>query len=162
MLATWVYAPILGFASIIASPATSPMSQLSAIAAQNFQQGQAFLTANNKKPGVITLKDDLQYKIIQAGAGPKPTANSTVTVDYEGKLLDGTIFDSSYQRGQSATFSLSEVIPAWQEALPLMNTGATWQLYVPANLAYGLQGVPGTIGPNEVLQFKVHLISIDN
>lgn len=122
--------------------------------------GEAFLTANKTKPGVVTLPDGLQYKVLEAGKGQKPTANDIVEVDYAGKLIDGTEFDSSYKRGQPATFPVSGVIPGWTEALQLMNVGATWELYIPASLAYGDQGAPPSIGPNETLIFKVHLIKV--
>jgi len=89
-----------------------------------------------------------------------PTGNDTVTVNYEGSLIDGSVFDSSYQRGQPATFKVGDVIPGWQEALQLMKAGDTWMLYIPAKLAYGNTGSPGAIGPNETLVFKVNLISV--
>lgn len=141
------------------TPSTQPTTPVD-IAEQNKQAGTAFLTANKNQSGVVTLPSGLQYKIIDAGTGPKPGKNDVVTVDYEGKHLDGKIFDSSYQRGQPATFPVSGVIPGWQEALQMMNTGATWELYIPADLAYGERGAAGAIGPNETLVFKVHLISI--
>lgn len=143
-----------------ASPQTvQPVSTVNP-ADQNRQAGDAFLASNKNQPGVVTMPSGLQYKVIEAGNGAKPGKNDVVTVDYEGKHLDGKIFDSSYQRGQSATFPVSGVIPGWQEALQLMNTGATYELYIPANLAYGERGAAGAIGPNEALLFKVHLISI--
>lgn len=123
--------------------------------------GKAFLEQNKKKPGVVTLPDGLQYKVIEEGTGPKPTLNDTVTVDYAGTLINGKEFDSSYKRGQPATFPVGGVIPGWVEALQLMKTGATWELYIPANLAYGDRGAPPVIGPNETLIFKVNLISIN-
>lgn len=129
---------------------------------QNAKAGQAFLSANAKKPGVTTTASGLQYKIITPGAGVSPAANDTVTVNYEGKLINGTVFDSSYQRGKPATFVVNQVIPGWQEALKLMKPGATWMLYIPSKLAYGAQGAPGAIGPNETLIFKVNLISVKN
>lgn len=122
--------------------------------------GQGFLEANKSKPGVVTLADGLQYKIINKGSGPKPTINDNVTVDYAGTLVNGTEFDSSYKRGTPATFPVAGVIPGWTEALQLMPVGSTWMLYIPASLAYGDQGAPPAIGPNETLVFKVHLIGI--
>lgn len=122
--------------------------------------GNAFLATNKAKPGVVTLSDGLQYKVITQGKGPKPSSQDIVVVDYTGTLIDGTEFDSSYKRGQPATFGVSGVIPGWVEALQLMNTGSTWMLYIPANLAYGDQGAPPLIGPNQTLVFKVHLIKI--
>lgn len=120
----------------------------------------AFLSANKSKPGVVTLPDGLQYKILAEGKGPKPTANDTVTVHYAGKLVNGTEFDSSYKRGEPATFPVSGVIAGWTEALQLMPIGSTWELYIPADLAYGDRGAPPVIGPNETLIFKVQLISV--
>jgi FKBP-type peptidyl-prolyl cis-trans isomerase FklB len=122
--------------------------------------GEEFLAANKHKHGVVTLPDGLQYRIIKQGAGAKPTMNDTVTVNYEGTLVGGTIFDSSYKRGEPATFPVSGVIPGWTEALQLMPVGSTWMLYIPANLAYGETGAPPAIGPNEVLIFKVELLNI--
>lgn len=127
---------------------------------KNQAEGQAFLAKNAKEAGVVTLPTGLQYKIINPGNGESPTANDTVTVNYEGKLIDGKVFDSSYQRKTPATFKVGQVIAGWQEALKLMKPGATWMLYIPSNLAYGKQGAMGAIGPNETLIFKVDLISI--
>lgn len=123
-------------------------------------QGDAFLAANKKKPGVVTLPDGLQYKILVDGKGPKPTDTDVVTVDYAGTLVDGTEFDSSYKRGQPATFPVSGVIQGWTEALKLMKAGSTWELYIPPSLAYGDQGSPPAIGPNQTLIFKVKLINV--
>jgi FKBP-type peptidyl-prolyl cis-trans isomerase FklB len=130
------------------------------VSAKNLLAGQQFLAKNAKETGVVTLPSGLQYKIITPGTGDMPTANDTVTVNYEGKLIDGTVFDSSYKRGQPATFKVGQVIKGWQEALKLMKPGATWMLYIPAELAYGPQGSMGAIGPNETLIFKVDLISV--
>lgn len=127
---------------------------------QNKIKGQQFLQTNKQKNGVVTLSDGLQYKVLTNGNGAKPTESDVVTVNYEGKLIDGTIFDSSYQRNQPATFPLSGVIPGWVEALKLMPVGSTWELYIPAELAYGETGAPPVIGPNEVLIFKVNLLDI--
>lgn len=117
-----------------------------------------FLETNKKKQGVVTLPSGLQYEVLVQGKGQKPSKTAMVTVDYEGKLVNGTVFDSSYQRGEPASFRVDQVIPGWQEALQLMETGSTWMLYIPANLAYGEAGAGGVIGPNETLIFKVHLI----
>ena len=122
--------------------------------------GAAFLEQNKSKKGVITLPDGLQYKIIKQGTGERPTINDTVTVNYAGKLIDGREFDSSYKRGEPATFPVNGVIPGWTEALQLMSKGSVWELYIPAELAYGAQGAPPAIGPNETLIFKVDLIDI--
>ncbi len=129
-------------------------------AQQNAEKSRAFLTANKNKPGVKTLANGLQYKVLQAGQGQSPTLNDEVTVNYEGRLINGTVFDSSYKRGQPATFPLKSVIKGWQEALTRMKPGAIWEIYVPPQLAYGEQGAPGVIGPNEALIFKVNLISV--
>ena len=126
----------------------------------NLSAGEAFLNANKSKPGVVALTDGLQYKVLTEGTGPKPAATDTVTVDYAGKLINGTEFDSSYKRGEPTSFPVNAVIPGWVEALQLMKVGSTWELYIPASLAYGNNGAPPSIGPNETLIFKVHLISI--
>lgn len=132
------------------------------VAQQNQKDGQAFLETNKKKPGVVTLPDGLQYKIITKGTGPSPKSDHVVVVDYEGTLVDGKVFDSSYKRGAPAKFPVNAVIPGWQEALQKMRVGSTWMLYIPAELAYGSNGMPGSIPPNATLIFKVHLISIDD
>jgi FKBP-type peptidyl-prolyl cis-trans isomerase FklB len=131
------------------------------ISQQNKKAGEQFLAENKTKPGVVTLKDGLQYKILSEGTGPKPSAQDTVTVHYAGTLINGNEFDSSYKRGQPATFRVSGVIPGWVEALQLMPQGSTWELYIPADLAYGDNGAPPVIGPNEVLVFKVQLLKIN-
>jgi FKBP-type peptidyl-prolyl cis-trans isomerase FklB len=125
------------------------------------KQGEDFLAENKKKEGVKTLPSGLQYKVIRAGTDKKPKADDTVTVNYRGTLIDGTEFDSSYKRGQPATFRVSGVIPGWSEALQLMGEGAKWQLFIPSNLAYGERGMGGIIGPNATLVFEVELVSIN-
>lgn len=125
----------------------------------NQQKGEAFLQQNKKKPGVVTLASGLQYKVITMGKGPTPLVSDTVVVDYEGRLINGTVFDSSYRRGQPASFPINQVIEGWQEALQRMPMGSVWELYVPASLAYADTDVPN-IGPNQVLIFKIHLLSI--
>jgi len=129
-------------------------------AEKNKKEGEAFLEANKKKEGVVTLPSGLQYKIIKEGDGPTPKDNETVTVNYRGKLLDGTEFDSSYKRGQPATFSVKGVIPGWTEALQLMKVGSKWELFVPAKLAYGERGAGNVIGPDAALIFEVELLSV--
>ena len=139
---------------------TGAQTQMQIPQEQNKAQGEAFLAANKNKPGVVTLADGLQYKIIVDGKGEKPTANDSVTVHYAGTLIDGTEFDSSYKRKEPATFPLRAVIPGWTEALQLMKVGSTWELYIPAMLAYGSRGAPPSIGPNQTLIFKVELLGI--
>ncbi|HSA77832.1 MAG TPA: FKBP-type peptidyl-prolyl cis-trans isomerase [Nitrospirota bacterium] len=134
--------------------------QAKALAEKNKKEGEAFLAENKKKRGVITMPSGLQYKILANGKGQSPKATDTVTVNYKGTLVDGTEFDSSYKRGQPATFTVNGVIPGWTEALQLMKEGSKWQLFIPSNLAYGERGAGGAVGPNAVLIFEVELISI--
>jgi FKBP-type peptidyl-prolyl cis-trans isomerase len=127
----------------------------------NKKEGEVFLADNKTKDGVITLPSGLQYRILKEGTGPKPVATDTVVCNYKGTLLDNTEFDSSYKRGQPATFPLSNVIKGWTEALQLMPVGSKWQLFIPSELAYGARGGPGgSIGPNETLIFEVELMSV--
>ena len=126
----------------------------------NKKQGDAFLAENKTKEGVVTLPSGLQYKILQAGTGPKPTASDTVVCNYRGTLLDGKEFDSSYKRGQPATFPLGGVIKGWTEALQLMPVGSKWQLFLPPDLAYGERSMGPDITPNSTLIFEVELVSI--
>ena len=124
----------------------------------NLKEGQAFLAENGTKEGVVTTASGLQYKVISAGSGAKPTVDSTVEVHYAGRLLDGTEFDSSVKRGVPATFGVTQVIAGWTEALQLMPQGSKWELYIPADLAYGPGGT-GPIGPNQMLIFEVELLN---
>jgi FKBP-type peptidyl-prolyl cis-trans isomerase len=130
--------------------------------AANKKEGDAFLAANKSKEGVVTLPSGLQYKILKAGTGPKPTANDTVECNYRGTLINGKEFDSSYKRGQPADFPVGGVIKGWTEALQLMPVGSKWQLFVPADLAYGDRGAGADIGPGETLIFEVELMSIQD
>jgi FKBP-type peptidyl-prolyl cis-trans isomerase FklB len=130
-----------------------------ALAENNKKDGAAFLAANATKEGVVTLPSGLQYKILVAGTGPKPSANDTVVCNYRGTLLDNTEFDSSYKRGQPMTFRVGGVIKGWTEALQLMPVGSKWQLFIPPDLAYGDRG-QGPGGPNATLIFEVELVSI--
>ena len=125
------------------------------------EEGKAFLAENGKREEVITLESGLQYEIITSAEGPKPTLNDQVTTHYHGTLLDGTVFDSSVDRGQPATFPVSGVIKGWTEALQLMSVGAKWRLYVPYNLAYGERGASAQIGPYTTLIFDVELLKIN-
>lgn len=127
---------------------------------KNKADGEKFLAENAKKEGVKTLPSGLQYKVITPGKGKSPKATDTVTTNYRGTLIDGTEFDSSYKRGQPATFPVSGVIPGWTEALQLMKEGAKWELFLPSSLAYGDRGAGKEIGPNAALIFEVELISI--
>ena len=126
----------------------------------NKKEGDAFLAANKAKEGVVTLPSGLQYKILTAGTGPKPTATDKVVCNYRGTLIDGKEFDSSYKRNEPATFSVNGVIKGWTEALQLMPTGSKWQLFVPPDLAYGERGAGQDIGPDATLIFEVELLSI--
>src|SRR3989338_10751076 len=129
-------------------------------AKKNLEAGQAFLEANKKKEGVVALSSGLQYKVITEGKGKQPKGTDTVVAHYRGTLINGTEFDSSYQRNEPASFPVAGVIKGWQEALPLMKEGAKWQVYIPADLAYGPRGAGGAIGPNEVLIFDIELLSV--
>ena len=128
----------------------------------NKKEGEAFLAANKTKDGVVTLPSGLEYKILTPGTGPKPTASDTVVCNYRGTLIDGKEFDSSYKRGQPATFPVGGVIKGWTEALQLMPVGSKWQLFIPSDLAYAERGAGADIGPNATLVFEVELLSIQN
>jgi FKBP-type peptidyl-prolyl cis-trans isomerase FklB len=127
--------------------------------AEALKQGEGFLAENKTKEGVVTLPSGLEYKILAAGTGEKPTLEDTVVCNYKGTLINGTEFDSSEKHGGPATFPVKGVIAGWTEALQLMPVGSKWQLVIPPNLAYGAQGPPG-IGPNATLIFEVELVSI--
>jgi FKBP-type peptidyl-prolyl cis-trans isomerase FklB len=126
----------------------------------NKKEGMAFLAANKAKDGVVTLPSGLQYKVLQEGTGPKPAPTDSVVCNYRGTLLDSTEFDSSYKRGQPATFPVTGVIKGWTEALQLMPVGSKWQIFIPADLAYGERGAGAQIGPYATLIFEVELLSI--
>jgi FKBP-type peptidyl-prolyl cis-trans isomerase FklB len=131
------------------------------VAKKNLALGEAFLSENAKREGVISLPSGLQYEVLTQGTGTRPLASDQVEVHYTGKLLDGTVFDSSEERGIPATFGVTQVIAGWVEALQLMNEGSKWRLYIPANLAYGPNGAPGSpIGPNSTLIFDVELLKV--
>lgn len=136
------------------------MAEAAAEAAKNEKLSKEFLENNSKKEGVVTLDSGLQYKVITEGTGETPKADSKVEVHYKGTLIDGKVFDSSYDRGQPASFPVNKVIKGWTEALQLMKVGSKWQLVIPADLAYGEQGAPPTIPPNSVLVFDVELLKI--
>lgn len=141
--------------------AATQQERLSALGAKNKEQGEAFLAANKEREGVVTLPSGLQYEVIDTGSGPSPQAVDQVTVNYRGTLIDGTQFDSSYDRGQPATFPVAGIILGWSEALQLMNAGSKWKLYVPPDLAYGQRGAGAIIGPNATLIFEIQLLSIE-
>jgi FKBP-type peptidyl-prolyl cis-trans isomerase FkpA/FKBP-type peptidyl-prolyl cis-trans isomerase FklB len=136
-------------------------AEAQAAAKKNATEGEAFLAANAKKPGVKTTESGLQYQVITEGKGPKPTADDMVKVHYKGELLDGTEFDSSYERGEPAQFSLQQVAPGWAEGVQLMPVGSKYKLWIPSKLGYGEQGTPGgPIPPNATLVFEVELLDI--
>jgi FKBP-type peptidyl-prolyl cis-trans isomerase len=130
--------------------------------AANKKEGEAFLAGNKGKESIVTLPSGMEYKILKQGTGPKPTANDTVVCNYKGTLINGTEFDSSYKRGQPATFPVSGVIKGWTEALQLMPVGSKWQLFIPSDLAYGDRGAGPDIGPDSTLIFEVELMSIED
>jgi FKBP-type peptidyl-prolyl cis-trans isomerase FklB len=127
----------------------------------NKEEGEAFLAQNKNREGVVTLPSGLQYMVLQEGNGASPGPSDRVTTHYHGTLIDGTVFDSSYERGQPATFPVNGVISGWTEALQRMQEGAKWRLFLPSNLAYGAQGAGEDIGPNATLIFDVELISVN-
>ncbi len=139
--------------------ATDP--QIKAVAEANKAQGEAFLRANGQKEGVVTLPSGVQYKVIEQGDGPSPGLTDTVRTHYRGTLIDGTQFDSSYDRDEPAVFPVNRVIAGWTEALQLMKVGDKWQVFVPSDLAYGLLGRGEKIGPNATLIFEIELLDIE-
>ncbi|MEK6672779.1 MAG: FKBP-type peptidyl-prolyl cis-trans isomerase [Nitrospirota bacterium] len=134
--------------------------QFKAMSEKNKREGEAFLAENKRKDGVITLPSGLQYKVIKAGTGAVPKETDTVVVHYTGTLINGNEFDSSYKRGEPASFSVNGIIQGWKEALLMMKTGSKWQLFIPSSLAYGERGAGRDIGPNSALIFEVELVSI--
>ena len=136
------------------------MAEAAAVAAKNEKLAQEYLEKNGKQEGVVTLESGLQYKVIKTGAGASPAAESKVEVHYSGTLLDGTEFDSSYKRGEPASFPVNGVIPGWTEALQLMQEGDKWQLVIPSELAYAERGAPPMIPPNATLVFEVELLKV--
>jgi FKBP-type peptidyl-prolyl cis-trans isomerase FklB len=136
--------------------------KMQAEGAANKKDGEAFLAANKSKEGVVTLPSGLQYKILKEGTGAKPTAADSVVCNYRGTLINGTEFDSSYKRGQPATFPVTGVIKGWTEALQIMPVGSKWQLFIPPDLAYGERGPGPEIGSNSTLIFEVELLSIED
>lgn len=137
-------------------------AQQQKLAQENKKKGDEFLAKNKNKEGVRTTESGLQYKVLEEGSGPSPSATDSVTVHYEGTLIDGTVFDSSYERGEPVTFPLNGVIPGWTEGVQLMKEGATYRFFIPGELGYGMRTQPGSkIGPNETLIFKVELLEVN-
>jgi FKBP-type peptidyl-prolyl cis-trans isomerase FklB len=136
-------------------------NERNASANNNKSAGENFLAENKNKEGVTTLPNGLQYKVLKEGTGPKPKSDSEVKVHYHGTHINGEVFDSSYERGEPISLSLTQVIKGWQEALPLMSVGSKYQFYIPAALAYGEQGAGNSIGPNEALIFDIELLGIN-
>ncbi|AKC87797.1 FKBP-type peptidyl-prolyl cis-trans isomerase [Pseudoxanthomonas suwonensis] len=134
--------------------------QQQGVADRNRAEGAAFLSANRSQKGVLTTPSGLQYMVLREGSGPRPLPSDTVRVNYEGKLLDGTVFDSSYERGEAVEFPLNRVIAGWTEGVGLMPVGSKYRFWIPAELAYGASGSPPTIGPNATLTFDVELLGI--
>jgi FKBP-type peptidyl-prolyl cis-trans isomerase len=139
---------------------TKHLEKMKVEAEKNKKDGEAFLAENKKKPGVVTLPSGLQYQIIKDATGPKPKATEQVVANYKGTLIDGTQFDSSYDRGRPATFPLQGVIKGWTEGVPLMSVGAKYKFWVPSDLAYGPRGRGKVIGPNSTLVFEIELVKI--
>ena len=135
-------------------------AQAGAAGEKNKMEGEKFLAENKARDGVMITDSGLQYEVVKEGDGDKPSATDTVSVHYKGTLIDGTEFDSSYSRGEPATFPLNGVIPGWTEGLQLMATGSTYRFYIPSHLAYGPRGAGGKIGPNSTLIFDVELLEI--
>lgn len=147
------------FAKKIMGVADQLAQRKAEMASDNLKAGQDFLAANNQRPEVTELPSGLQYEVLVAGTGEKPSAHNEVTCHYHGTLIDGTVFDSSVQRGKSASFPLNMVIKGWTEGLQLMPTGSKWRFFIPPQLGYGDRQVSAQIGPNSTLIFDVELIS---
>jgi FKBP-type peptidyl-prolyl cis-trans isomerase FklB len=145
---------------IISDYQAKKAQEMAALMNKKQAEAKAFMEENAKKPGVVTTASGLQYEILKEGDGATPTENDKVIANYKGTLVDGTVFDSSYDRGEPATFPVKGVIQGWQEALKMMKEGAKWRIVVPANLAYGPRGAGDLIGPNETLVFEIELIAI--
>lgn len=149
---------IVAFQEEMLSRQEEMMSELSA---ENLRAGQAFMAENADREGVISLPSGLQYRVVEQGEGVSPAVTDRVSVHYEGRLVDGTVFDSSLERGEPAVFPVAGVISGWTEALQLMSEGAKWEIFLPADLAYGERGAPPVIGPNAVLVFDVQLLKVN-
>ncbi|MDH5302230.1 MAG: FKBP-type peptidyl-prolyl cis-trans isomerase [Gammaproteobacteria bacterium] len=136
------------------------MERATELSMKNLEKGQKFLAQNKTRKGVKTLESGVQYEVITAGKGASPTEKDSVIAHYRGTSVDGTVFDSSYDRGQPATFPVNGVIKGWQEILPKMKVGDKWKVYIPADSAYGEHGAGGAIGPNEALIFEIELLEV--
>ncbi|USE36567.1 FKBP-type peptidyl-prolyl cis-trans isomerase [Endozoicomonas sp. SCSIO W0465] len=130
-------------------------------AQESLEKSRLFLAKNSKKPGIVVLESGLQYRVLTKGSGIKPSITDHITVHYEGRRIDGTLFESSYTRNQPATFQLNRVIAGWTEGIQKMPEGSTWELFIPSTLAYGSSGIPGIIGPNEAIIFKIELRDVN-
>ena len=148
------------FQNALSHATDSVNDKFKAKAKENLKAGQAFMAKNKQQDGVVELSNGIQYKELRKGSGAHPKASDSVTVHYEGSLINGTVFDSSKQRGEAATFPLNGVIKGWQEVLPLMSAGSRWQVVIPPKLAYGIKGAGTGIGPNETLVFEIELLEI--
>lgn len=144
----------------VAAMQRASADRATADAEKKLEEGRAFLTAQAQEDGVQSTESGVLYRVLEAGDGTKPSTSSQVQVHYEGTLLDGSKFDSSYDRGQPATFGVTQVIPGWTEILQEMPAGSTWEVWIPSELAYGARGAGSDIGPNEVLKFKIELIEV--
>ena len=151
-------AVIQSFFSQLQEKQNAAMAEMARV---NAEAGKAFLAENAKRSEVKTTASGLQYEVIAEGDGNKPSANNTVKVHYTGSLIDGTVFDSSVQRGEPAVFGVTQVIPGWVEALQMMTVGSKWRLFIPSELAYGANGAGNIIGPNATLIFEVELLGIE-
>jgi FKBP-type peptidyl-prolyl cis-trans isomerase FkpA len=144
--------------AIIQTAITEAMTKQAEVA---IAKEQEFFAENGKKAGIVTTASGLQYEVLKAGTGPKPTATDVVTVHYTGSFLNGDVFDSSIERGEPIELHLHAVIPGWAEGIQLMNVGSSHKLYIPSALAYGVEGAGGVIGPNETLVFEVELLATE-
>ena len=138
---------------------TEQLEQFQALAEENQQKSEQFLAENRGKTGIVVLPSGVQYRIIEEGSGPRPNMDDTVTVHYRGSNMEGREFDSSFARGEPVEFQVNSVLKGWQEVLPLMTTGSTWQVFLPPEMAFGTRGQP-PIGPNEALMFDIKLVQI--
>ena len=151
---------LASLAAALLLAACTPQTEAEKAAAENLEKSEDFLAENGKREGVTVTESGLQYEVVREGSGPQPTLADRVTVNYEGKLIDGTVFDSSYSRGEPATFPLAGVVPGWREGVRQMKVGSEYNLYLPPDLGYGEQD-KGDIPPNSALIFRVELLGIE-